>query len=760
MADNITSPQQADYNMDDELSNINNDYSSPEQTTDPFVAEADRPNTGLPTTQEKFSRTSLYYGDTDFPIFVVNRWQNYFDNLDSKTIGGLYDDDLSGTDYTGFMAPEGFYQTDKMSTQTGFEQERGWINEPFQNYKFKGTDGNLKLYPGHDGPDQNPYSYSNVRHLNRDISHVYSEFKDEHMVNHLAPQYTFTRGFTIDNDNKDRRLTNINFAQYKTTINNQDPVVFGYQLSIISNTSPLFNGAIPEFLRKYSKMSDLKSRLLNYYQFFESFFSLFELELFKSELRDSRVDYNSNFTDLDKWYSSENYSKENDFTNSRKYNNFNKTPYYLRKITGLDKLVEKNGFDGKNNFIDYGTDMITLNLNEDTNLSAGSLIMLYKTLSWSKRSGKKMIPENLLRFDLEINVSETRHFNRVMSDKVLADVPNNYTYYLYECQFVFDKMSHGDSIDMSAIKIAEEGVDISFTYKYSTLKMSTYEARNVNIGNDDNNSMYFSENSIDNGKLNIYAGIHPIGATADNSRVTNDSYINTYGKRNISGKIGDFGNIVDGVSNPLTNTEGKLPSEMNISNFDLSRIRNTVSATIIQPNITDKMKSDIKELYDKTKLKVISNHRSFLHANDHPNEDVNSPNSNVYSSLYSKLDFYNTNNLGYPTRLSNIQNIYRKNEYGEKVKILINGENYNHIYGENVFLLPDIFPIIGFGFNSPFLSGSAYINLGDDNVYYDRFGLSLNGGFSFGGVSLGGNLGLGPKGLSLGGSLGLDTSKF
>ena len=761
MAENVISPISAPSNGGMSIPPSSAQTLNPQIPQDinpkpePFIAEASKPKAGVPEKQPKFNRTSLFYGDTNSPIFVVNRWQNYFDNTNSSSIGGLYDSDLSNSDNSGFMAPEGFYQTDLMSTETGFEQERGWINEPFQNYAFKGANGNLKLYPGHEGPQKNPYSYTNAKDLDQNISSNYLEFPDEHRVNGLAPQYTFTRGFSIDNDNNDRRLTNINFAEYKTTINNQDPVVFGYQLSIISETSPLFNGAIPDFLKRYSKMTDLKTRLLTYYQFFGSFFSLFELEIVRDELRSSRVDYNSNFTDLDKWYSDTDYTVDNDFTNSKIGNNFNKTPYYLKKIAGLDKLIEKNGFDGKNNFTDYGTDMITLTLNEDTNLSAGSLIMLYKTLSWSKRSGKKMIPDNLLRFDLEINVSETRHYNRVMGDKVIADIPNKYTYFLYECQFVFDKMSHGDSIDMSAIKIAEEGVDISFTYKYSTVKMTEFTKNNVEVGDGNNlNSLQFSTKSIDNGKLNIYGGTIPIGATENNTRITNYDYASTEGKRNISGKIGDFGNIPDGVSQPLSNPSGKLPSELDIANFDLSRVRSTVSATVIQPNINAKMKDEIKKLYDSTKLKIISSHNSVIQANDHPNQNKKIPNSNVYSSLYSDYDFYNTNNFGYPVKRNDLSNVVKKDTYGRKVNVLTN--NGNPIYGENVFLLPDIIPIIDFGFNSPFLSGSAYINLGDDNVYYDKFGLSLTGGFSIGGLSLGGNLSLNPSGLSIGGSLGLN----
>jgi hypothetical protein len=719
---------------------------------DPFIASAIKSNVGVPEKQSKFNRTSLIYGDTNSPIFVINRWQNYFDNNNSSSVGGLYDSDTSNSDTSGFMAEEGFYQTDLMSTETGFEQERGWINEPFQNYAFKGTNGNLKLYPGHDGPQQNPYSYTNAKDLDQNISNNYLEFPDEHIVNGLSPQYTFTRGFSIDNDNKDRRLTNINFAQYKTTINNQDPVVFGYQLSIISETSPLFNGAIPDFLKKYSKMTDLKTRLLTYYQFFGSFFSLFELEIVRDELRNSRVDYNSNFTDLDKWYSDTYYTLENNFTNSKIGNNFNKTPYYLKKITGLDKLIEKNGFDGKNNFVDYGSDTITLTLNEDTNLSTGSLIMLYKTLSWSKRSGKRMIPENLLRFDLEINVSETRHYNRVMGDKVIADIPNKYTYFLYECQFVFDKMSHGDSIDMSAIKILEEGVDISFTYKYSTVKMSSYNPGSIEIGAGENpNSMYFSESSIDNGKLNVYGGTIPIGASANPSMIASNSSSFTFGKRNISGKIGNFGNVIDGISQPLNNTTNKLPSDLDISNFDLSRIRSTVSATIIQPNITSKMKDNIKKLYDSTKTNMISNFNSKIQAND--SKDNNQKvNTNIYSSVYNDADIYNTNSFGNYISINTIDNLITKNNN----KILKNSRTGNSIYAENVFLLPDIIPIIEFGFNSPSINAYSYINLGDDNVYYDRFGLGINGNFSIGNLSLGGDLYLNPNGLSLGSSLGLN----
>lgn len=731
---------------------------------DPIVAESTKKNVVFETKQPKFNRTKLIQpknltkGDDGKTILIINEWQKYFESTNSFKTGGLYDSDKSKP--SGFMPPEGFYQTDIISSETGFEQERGWINEPFQNYAFKGSNGNLKLYPDHEGSTINPYYYTNTADIDNNINNIYLEFKDEHIINKYAPQYAFTRGFSKDNDNKDRRLQNINFAEYETTVNNQDPIVFGYRLAIITETSPLFNGAIPDFLTKYSNMTELKTRLITYYQFFKSFFSLFEKELVNEDIRGgSRIGFNSNYDDLNKWYdkviNSQIYTRsvinDSEFTNSNKKNNFNKTPYYLKKITGLDKLIEKNGFDGKNNFTDYGTDIITLTLNEDTNLSTGSLIMLYKTLSWSKRSGKKMIPDNLLRFDIELTVSETRHYNRVMGNNIAADVPNKYTYILYECQFVFDKMSHGDSIDMSAIKVLEEGVDISFTYKYSTLKMTTYTP-NVVKNDKDVPYLEYSEKYINNGKLNVYGDEKPIGATANNTIIKSNNTTNVNVERNISGKIGDFGEIYETSSKPLYNPLSKLPNEMDNADFDLNRVRNTVSATIIQPTITDKMKDEIRQLYLNTKLNKISNFNSVLEANDIKDNNQN-VNSNVYSSSYNDVDIYNTNNFGQYRSLNKIDNIINVNN---NEKILINSNTKRSIYAENVFLLPRIIPIIGLGFGSRNIRASAYVNLGVDNVYYDRFGISISGKFPIGkGGTLGGILSLTSNGLKGGFGLNL-----
>jgi hypothetical protein len=113
-----------------------------------------------------------------------------------------------------------------------------------------------------------------------------------------------------------------------------------------------------------------------------------------------------------------------------------------------------------------------------------------------------MIPENLLRFDCDIIVSEVRNFvklknvleggtniveadlnNDGLDDKIflksgglniLRDNVNRYVYTLYDCQLFFDKMPHGDVIDLATQPAAFEGYSIGFTYKHSTMRVDVF----------------------------------------------------------------------------------------------------------------------------------------------------------------------------------------------------------------------------------------------------------------------------------------------
>jgi hypothetical protein len=90
-----------------------------------------------------------------------------------------------------------------------------------------------------------------------------------------------------------------------------------------------------------------------------------------------------------------------------------------------------------------------------------------------------LIPENLLRFNCQIIISECRNFNRVKKSlatgnlEVIKDNLSRYVYSLRECQFYFDKMPHDDQIDLSQPK-TYDNVSVQFDYKYSAMKFERF----------------------------------------------------------------------------------------------------------------------------------------------------------------------------------------------------------------------------------------------------------------------------------------------
>ena len=240
----------------------------------------------------------------------------------------------------------------------------------------------------------------------------------------------------------------------QTSNDNEDPTMLGYDIEIKMDSSPLFNGEIDEFLDKFSGYgnSEIESR--------KDILKYFRGQLLKFLRNDSP----STQTQGEE-------SNRPDFlgTDGTKV-------YYLKNINGLDKLVDNSDSNQIKSFIDYGKDFITLQFWEDVSQNIGFLSSLYKSLSWSRINGKQVIPENLLRFDIDITITEIRKFNRViksLNDKekvdIYPDLISKYVYSLYECQFFFSTMPHGDSLDLSSPKTVDT-YDIKMNYKFSTMK--------------------------------------------------------------------------------------------------------------------------------------------------------------------------------------------------------------------------------------------------------------------------------------------------
>ena len=299
-----------------------------------------------------------------------------------------------------------------------------------------------------------------------------------------SAQYYFAHNFDTQMDIPDSGFTdpslfkNVHLASYIPNRDNEDPTMFGYDISINFNSSPLFNGSIIEFINKFTDSSEIEARRDIWMTFCKQFFKFFKLDE-KQRVNDyTREKFNSDWgiTPTGERPTKGSATASSDaFVSSEKI----KT-YYLKKIDGLENLVEKDNSitsDTIKTMIDYGKDKIKLSLYEDVSSNTGYLSMLYKTLAWSRKNGKQVIPENLLRFDVTITITEIRDYNLVMKNgdnlSVFADKLTKYTYTLYDCQFMFNEMPHGNEIDMSAPKQVDS-FDITFTYKYSTLSFDKF----------------------------------------------------------------------------------------------------------------------------------------------------------------------------------------------------------------------------------------------------------------------------------------------
>ncbi len=111
--------------------------------------------------------------------------------------------------------------------------------------------------------------------------------------------------------------------------------------------------------------------------------------------------------------------------------------YYIDQISGLDKLAAKMV-----KYDDFKGDKITIQLTEDISLRSAYLAELYNNLIYSYKNQRYLIPENCLRFDMDISITDMRIFkyltneSDVLTENINTDPPR-ITYTLHDCNFDF-----------------------------------------------------------------------------------------------------------------------------------------------------------------------------------------------------------------------------------------------------------------------------------------------------------------------------------
>lgn len=225
----------------------------------------------------------------------------------------------------------------------------------------------------------------------------------------------------------------------------EDPTILGFSTRINFDDSPLFNGVINtngaetretalNFIREYTPQHPELSYSENYLTEFTEYLSrIFEMP-----------------SALGKEFK------------SRPFKN-----HYINSVSGLEKLDNK--------FVKYSSkdsdhQNIEFTLNEDVRMYVSRLGMLYRDLTWSQNMGKKLIPENLLRFDIYIRISDMRNFVSDVIGERASDGYSRAVYELKDCEFLFP-----ESLNPNTLKIDNESlVEFKLKIKYRRVNRIFY----------------------------------------------------------------------------------------------------------------------------------------------------------------------------------------------------------------------------------------------------------------------------------------------
>jgi hypothetical protein len=316
-----------------------------------------------------------------------------------------------------------------------------------------------------------PKSNSSLRdspYSMRDIPLIFNDYRYDYFKHGLQVLENLNPIENPPNGSSNARLSNFT----STPFENNDPVMFGFEIVIDAVNSPLLNGSIIDFINNYSGINEVAARRQVYEDFKQQFIKFFRTKgtVRISDLQVptlSKMNVNSASQD----------SQANIFWPGKKAY----LGYFIKKIAGLDLLVENNKGETMKYFADYKKDMITLSFFEDVSLSVATMTHLYKLLYWSKPNGKNIIPENLLRFNCDIIISECRNFQRTRKAaetgnlEIIKDNLSRHIYSLRECQFWFDKMPHNNDIDIGGQgPQVYDDYSVSFDYKYVTNKFERF----------------------------------------------------------------------------------------------------------------------------------------------------------------------------------------------------------------------------------------------------------------------------------------------
>ncbi len=263
--------------------------------------------------------------------------------------------------------------------------------------------------------------------------------------------------------------------------------------------------------------------------------------------------------------------------------------YYITKVGGLNNLNKK--------FINYGEDKITITLNEDVSMIAWYISELYNNIIYSYRHQRYAVPENVIRFDMTIQINDMRNFvipqNSSNPSSTVPVDPNSLTntsiknilsekskiiYTLHDCNFnFFESRNYGDEIEIGGYGTSVNNTpqqlsfDINFKSVTRWSEFPLIKASNpINPWEDIINSSIYGDS-----KQNYYSDLNRIKVE---STSTTKSFMNenlTTMKQNISNVTIGY---LDNLETKLREVRGGVVNDL------LKQFRNSTGINKIQPD--------------------------------------------------------------------------------------------------------------------------------------------------------------------------------
>jgi len=352
----------------------------------------------------------------------------------------------------------------------------GSVDSKFKSLSTNERFEQSKVYPNFKDSLPDPYQYYSTR----DYYNLFNDSSTDYFKHGLY-EYTPIKSGKNDREVWDgKEESPLRLAQFRSTpYENEDPVLFGFEIVIDAISSPLLNGSVEDFIEQFKAISEVGSKKYVIADFKEQFSKLFKTK--GKIFREEGVSQIKTAIKNDKLADDK---QTNIFQAGRKAY----LSHYLKKIGGLEQLIESNSPNKKKFLTNYREDVLKLTFTEDVSLSMGTLAHLYKLLYWSKPNGKNIVPENVLRFNCDIIISEVRNLNRVRKAidtgnlEVVKDNVSRHIYSLKECQFYFDQTAHDTEIDLSQPTKDFEQFVVTMDYKYVTSKFERWIPDNYGFG--------------------------------------------------------------------------------------------------------------------------------------------------------------------------------------------------------------------------------------------------------------------------------------